>query len=119
MSDEFDNPTEPQMSAFWPLIIVIGAMIMFFGEQDYMLNRQRGLYDQQLQNAVQPVKQAQYYADKYVSLMKDLAETSEKHNAVAEQIMKDAAAQGWIQFRPNATNGASGTAPVETGTTGK
>jgi hypothetical protein len=112
MSDEFDSP-EPQahISPFWPMIIVIAAMSVFFGSQDYELNRQRGILVEQLANADQPVQQARYYANRYVSLMKDLAETAQK-NAVAAQIIRDAAAQGWIQVHPNAggTNAPDATA---------
>jgi hypothetical protein len=104
MSDEFDSP-EPQqhISSFWPLLIAIVALVLFFGNQDYEINRQRGIVEQQLQAITQPVEQSRYYYARYVSLMKDLADTAQK-NAIAAQIIRDAVQAGWIQVRPNATN---------------
>jgi cytoskeletal protein RodZ len=106
MSDEFDNSPESSFSPFWPILIVVVGLVSWFGIQDYELNRQRSAYSVQIQNAIPSINQAQSYANRYVSLMKDLVETSQKNSAAA-QIVKDAMQAGWIKVQPNATNGTA------------
>ena len=108
MSDEFDNSPETSFSPFWPILILVVGMVSWFGIQDYELNRQRSAYDQQIQNALPSVNQAQSYANRYVSLMKDLVETAQKNSAAA-QIVKDAMQAGWIKLQPNSTNNGTAT----------
>ena len=80
MSDEFDVSHDNRFSPFWPMLIVVLGLFLWFGLQDYELNRQRGVNDQQLQSAIPAVGQAQAYASRYVALMKDLVEDLAKES---------------------------------------
>ena len=106
MSDEFDTiPDSNHFSSFWPMLMVIAGLIIWFAVQDYELNRQRVIYDQQIANAMPTVNKAQVYSNRYVALMKDMVETAQK-NPSAAQIVKEAMQAGWIQVQPNSTNSA-------------
>jgi hypothetical protein len=108
MSDEFDQDTEHTYSSFWPLFIVVVGLFLWSGYQVYATNSQRVVYDKQFEAAVPTITQAQNLSTRYVSLMKDLVETSAKDPAAA-QIVKDAIAAGLIHVQQPAggTNSAA------------
>jgi hypothetical protein len=106
MPEEFEPSSNENFSSFWPLFILICGMLIWSGYQVYATNSQRRVYDQQFQNAMPTIQEAQNVSTRYVALMKDLVETSSK-NPAAAQIVKDAIAAGLIHVQPNATNGAA------------
>jgi len=113
MSEEFENNTETTYSSFWPLIILVTGLFIWFGLQDYLLNNQRSAYEKQFhdQQFLNVVGQADNVSTRYVSLMKDLVETSAKDEAAAK-IVKDAIAAGLIHVQPNANGTNSAAAPA-------
>jgi hypothetical protein len=113
MSDEFDNNPENNYSSFWPLLILVGGLLIWFAIQDYLLNNQRSAYNKQFQDPqfVSMVSQADNVSTRYVALMKDLVETSAK-DPTAAQIVKDAIASGLIHVQPNANGTNSATTPA-------
>ena len=113
MSDEFEQTPESNFSSFWPLLIIISALLIWSAYQVYATNSQRLVYDKQFQAAVPTITEAQNVSTRYVALMKDLVETSAKDQAAA-QIVKDAIQAGLIHVQPNATNGAAATPPPAT-----
>ena len=104
MSDEFESSSE-NYSPFWPLLILILAVLIWSGYQVYSTNKQRSLNEQQFQAALPTINEAQNVSNRYVALMKDLVETSQKDQAAAD-IVKAAIAAGLIHVQPgpNSTN---------------
>jgi hypothetical protein len=107
MSDEFEQSSETNYSSFWPLLILVCGLFVWFATQDYLLNNQRAAYAKQFQDQqfLAVVAQADNVSTRYLALMKDLVETSAKDPAAA-QIVKDAIAANLIHVQPNATNSA-------------
>jgi hypothetical protein len=103
MSDEFDNDEDNDYSSFWPLLILVSGLLIWFAFQDYELNFQRSAYDKQFQSELTTISEAQTIENKYVALMNDLYQTSAK-DPVAAQIVKDAIQAGWVHVQPNAAN---------------
>jgi cytoskeletal protein RodZ len=108
MSDEFEHNPENNFSSFWPLLILTVGLLGWLMYQVWSTNQQRRLLDQQFQNEVPTITEAQNVSTRYVALMKDLVETSAKDPAAA-QIVKDAIQAGLIHVQPNA-NGTNSTA---------
>ncbi len=108
MSDEFDHSHDNNYSSFWPLLILVAGLLIWFGIQDYLLNGQRAAYARQFKDAQfqATLVQADNISGRYVALMKDLVETSQKDPAAAD-IVKAAMAANLIHVQPNATNGAA------------
>lgn len=116
MSDEFNPIPENNYSSFWPLVLLVGGLLIWAGYQDWAANKQRSLNEEQFQAAIPTITQAQNVSTRYVALMKDLVETAQKDgkDSVAAKIVNDAIAAGLIHVQPNAggTNGAAApTAP--------
>jgi hypothetical protein len=110
MADEFDPIHEPVFSSFWPLLISILGLIIYFAVQDYYLNRQGAVLNQQLQQASPTISEAQNVSTRYVALMNDLLKTAQKDdNAMA--IVNDCKKAGLI--REVNTNAASATPPAK------
>lgn len=115
MSDEFESSSQHTFSSFWPLLILIAGLFIWFAMQDYLLNNQRNAYNKQFQdqNFLQVVGEAQNVSKRYVNLMQDLLQTAQKDQAAAD-IVKAAISAGLIHVNP-AANGAAGTnAPAAT-----
>ena len=110
MSDEFDHSLEPRFSSFIPLIIALSAFIVWFLIQDYELNQQRSLLNQNIAKAKPTVDEAIQVSQRYVALMKDLVKTAQTDEA-AKSIVNDAIKAGLIRVQPNATTGDATTAP--------
>jgi hypothetical protein len=104
MSDEFDSIPETRFSSFIPLTIFLGGFMIWLAIQDYSLNAQRAIYEQQINAAMPKYNDARVYADRYSKLLKDLVETAQK-DPDATKIVKDAMQAGWISFQPG-TNAA-------------
>jgi cytoskeletal protein RodZ len=111
MSDEFDQRSEDNYSAFWPLCILLVGLLAWSGYQVWATNKQRSLNEQQFQAALPTITEAQNVSTRYVSLMKDLVDTAQKDQAAAD-IVKAAIAANLIHVQPNSTNGASATPPA-------
>jgi hypothetical protein len=111
MSDEFEQTTENNFSSFWPLLVVIIALLVWSAYQVYATNQQRIVYDKQFENAKPTIAEAENISTRYVALMKDLVETSAKDPAAA-QIVKDAIQAGLIHVQPNASNSPTATPPA-------
>jgi len=113
MSEEFEPTPENGFSSFWPLLILVAGLLIFFATQDYLINKQRVAFETQFhdQQFLTIISQADDVSKRYVALMKDLVETSGKDQAAA-QIVKDAIQAGLIHVQPNATNGAASTPPA-------
>jgi hypothetical protein len=105
MSEDFEPTPGNNYSSFWPLVILVSGLLIWFVLQDLALNSQRAAYnaqfqDQQLQATF---NESRNITTRYVSLMKDLLQTAQKDPAAA-QIVKDAVAAGLIHVQPNGTN---------------
>jgi predicted negative regulator of RcsB-dependent stress response len=100
MSDDFDSGAEPTFSPFYPLLILICGLLIWFGYQDYASNAMRSAGSRQFQAALPTITQAQAMQNRYVALMKDLAQTASKDPAAA-QIVNDAVKAGWIRVQNN------------------
>jgi len=111
MSDEFEQTTETNFSAFWPLLILMVGLLGWAMYQDWATNSQRVVYDKQFQAAVPTITEAQNVSTRYVALMKDLVETSAKDQAAA-QIVKDAIQAGLIHVQPNTNTAGTPAAPA-------
>jgi hypothetical protein len=115
MSDELDQNSENHYSSFWPLLVLISGLLIWFAFQDYLLNIQRSAYERQFhdQQFLTVVGQADNVTTRYVALMKDLVDTAQKQgkDSAAAKIVNEAIAANLIHVTPNATNG-SGT-PAE------
>ena len=85
MSEDFEPTSHENFSSFWPLLIVLIGLLIWSGYQVYATNSQRRVYDQQFQNAMPTIQEAQNVSTRYVALMKDLVETSAKDPAAAQQ----------------------------------
>ncbi len=110
MSDEFDHSSEPRFSSFIPLTIALSAFIVWFLVQDYELNQQRSLLNQNIAKAQPTVAEAIQVSQRYVALMKDLVKTAQTDES-AKKIVDDAIKAGLIRVQPNATNGEANPAP--------
>ena len=120
MSDEFEPTPDNNFSSFWPLLILVSGLIIWFGYQDWAANRQRSISVQQFQAAVPTINEAQNIGNRYVALMKDLVQTAQKEgkDSVAAKIVNDAIKANMIQVQQNATN-APGTPVAPTPTPAK
>ena len=112
MSDDFVPTSENHYSSFWPLLILVIGLLVWFALQDYALNSQRVAYNAQFQDKQLQAtfNESRSISARYVALMKDLVATSQKDPAAA-QIVKDAMTAGLIHIQPNSTN--STTTPAE------
>jgi hypothetical protein len=84
--------------------------LVWSGYQVFATNSQRNVYAKQYQAAEPTIKEAQNVANRYVSLMKDLVETSQKDPAAAD-IVKAAIQAGLIHVQPKDTNAPAATPP--------
>jgi len=113
MSDDFDPTPDKNFSSFWPLLILVAALLIWAGYQDWAMNKQRSFSAQQFQAALPTINEAQNIGNRYVALMKDLVQTAQKDPAAA-QIVKDAIKANMISVQQSATNSASAVAPTPT-----
>ena len=93
-----------------PLFILVGAILIWSGYQDYAVNSQRAVYHAQFEAALPAINQAEGVQTRYVNLMKDLVQTSAKDPAAAN-IVKAAVAAHLIHIN-NSTNAAAATPPA-------
>ncbi len=108
MADEFDPTHEPGFSSFWPLLVCISGLIIYFAVQDFYLNKQGSGLNKQLSDAGPTLSEAQNVSTRYVALMNDLLKTAQKDdNAMA--IVNDCRKAGLI--RDAGTNATSATPP--------
>jgi hypothetical protein len=110
MSDEFDPNPENRYSSFWPLLILVTGLFIWFGYQVYVTNIQRTVYDQQLQAVGPTLTEAQNVSTKYKALVSDLYQTAQKNQAAA-QIVKDAIQAGMLRVQQNPTNSTTTPTP--------
>jgi hypothetical protein len=96
MSDEFEPNPENNYSTFWPLLILISGLFVWFAIQDYELNLQRRFYDQQVTGAASTIDAAQGWQGRFASILKDLNDTSTKGDTNATPILQ-AAVQAALQ----------------------
>jgi len=89
MSDEYDNQ-DSSFTVFWPAVILLSGLLIWSGYQVYAQNSQ----------------QASGIQTRYVNLMKDLIQTSQK-DQYAAQIVKEAEASGLIQVKPTTAPAAA------------
>jgi hypothetical protein len=109
MSEEFESSSiEPKFTSFIPLTILLSGVILWLGYQDIELNKQRSALNQNFQNAMPTIGEAQNISQRYVSLMKDLVNTA-KDDEAAKNIVNDAIKAGLIKVQPNAAGTAAGT----------
>jgi hypothetical protein len=109
MSDEFDHSSDNNYSSFWPLLILVISLLIWFGYEDYILNNERSFYSQQIQGAGDTITAAKGWQGRYAAIIKDLSDTSAKDTNAAPifQAAVQAGVQaGLLQVHPNATNSA-------------
>jgi len=110
MSDEYDPIPDNSYSPFWPLLIIVTGLLIWFAVQDYELNGQRSAYNKQFEDKQfqATIAEAQNIETRYVALMKDLVQTAQKEgkDSVAAKIVNDAIQGGLIHIQQNATNSA-------------
>ena len=110
MSDEFDQNPDNNYSTFWPLLILVIGLLIWFGYQDYGLNSQRSFYRRQIESGQDSIKAAQFWQSRYANMMQDLDNTSAKDtNAtpILQAAVQAGVQAGLLQVHPNATNSAS------------
>ena len=117
MSEEYDD-SNISYSTFWPLLILVCAMLIWAGYQDFAQNSQRSLYHEQFQGAIPAINAAQGVQTRYVALMKDLLQTSAK-DPYANQIVKEATQAGLIRINPSPAGTNGTTAPAAPSESGK
>jgi hypothetical protein len=114
MSDEFDHGSEHTYSTFWPLLIMVGGLLLWFAYQDYTVNKQRAFYKDQVEGAAKTIQTARDWQGRYEAILKDLNATG-AHDPTSAAIFKDAVQAGLqaglIHVQPPADAG-SGTAPA-------
>jgi hypothetical protein len=111
MTENPENPSIiPALSLFWALLLVILALLLWFGVQDYQINSQRLAYNRQWREAQPSLAEAQNIKKHYTGLLKDLIETSQK-DAAAKAIVDAAVRGGMIEMR-NTGKPASAPAPA-------
>jgi cytoskeletal protein RodZ len=104
---ETDETTaEVYYGPFWPLLIVIVAIIGWIGYQDWAVNQQRSALDQQFDSAKQAIGQAQGAKSKFIAVAQDLAQVSTKDTNAAA-ILRDEN----IRINPASDTNAAPTAP--------
>ncbi len=111
MSEEYDD-SDISYSTFWPLLILVSALLIWAGYQDFAQNSQRSLYHEQFQGAIPTINQAQGIQTRYIALMKDLLQTSAK-DPYANQIVKEATQAGLIRINPAPAGTNTTTTPAE------
>jgi hypothetical protein len=107
MSDEFDQNPDNNYSSFWPLLILVIGLLVWFGWQDYGLNSQRSFYGQQIQAAGSTIEAAKNWQGRYTAMMRDLNDTSAKDtNAtpILQAAVQAGIQAGLIRVQQNATN---------------
>jgi len=108
MSDEYDSSNEAP-SVFWPFLILLVGLIVWFGFQDYSLNNQRVVFSQQLDQATPVFNAARNWQGRYNAMMKDLIDTSSKSPnaaAIAKEAVQAGVQVGLIRIQQNSTNAA-------------
>jgi hypothetical protein len=106
MSEEYEN--EVICSPFWPLLILLVGLLCWCGYQVYAENSQRVLNTAQVAATEPTVKAAQDVANRYVALMNDLLQTSQK-DPVAKQIVNDAIQVGLLRVDNSGAATTNGT----------
>jgi len=109
MSEEYE---EIPLSPFWPLLIVLGALLIWSGFNIYQLNLQRTFTAAQMEQMGQPLNNAQAAQSRLIALMNDLIQTASKDQAAA-QIVNQAKAAGILRLNPNASGNASSAPPPQ------
>jgi hypothetical protein len=107
MTDPINRTDADKFSTFWPLFVLLTALILSTGYQVYAANSQRLVYDEQFQAALPALNQAQGSYNRYTALMKDLIQSSSKDPAAAD-IVKAAVAAHLVQL-----NDPAKSAPAE------
>jgi hypothetical protein len=97
-------PLEPRYSGFWPLLILLAALVMWSGFQAFLAIRQSTALNSEFDSAVPTIKAAQDAQSKLYAIAQDLLKISAK-DPYAAQLVKEA----HIQMKPN-----SGAAPDNT-----
>ncbi len=110
MSDEYDDSSSAHYSSFWPLAILLIGLIVWFAYQVWATNSQRAVFNAEYQNAIPTLNAAQNVQTKYIGLMKDLVQTSQK-DAYAAQIVKEATAAGLLRQTPSTNSAGTNSAP--------
>lgn len=131
MSEEYDNSNQAP-SIFWPFLILLLGLIIWFGYQDFAVNAQRSVFRKQLDDATPVFNAAQNWQGRYNAMMKDLIATSSKSQnaaAIAKEAVQAGVQSGLIRIQQNSTNGtanpaapaadASSTAPASSSETTK
>jgi len=100
MPDDYD---QVRYSSFWPLAVLLFGLLMWTGYQDFAANKQRNVYDSEYQSALPTIGEAEKVQGKYIALIKDLVQTSNK-DPYAAQIVKEATAAGLLHQNSGGTN---------------
>jgi hypothetical protein len=110
MSDEYSNEEDSsteRFTAFWPLLILIGGLLIWSGFQAYSAYRQNANLNAEIEAATPTLKAAQEVQTKLYALAQDLLQTGTK-DTYAAQIVKEAN----IQVRAPSTNAPDASAPA-------
>ncbi len=131
MSEEYENPAatsgeyeqpghyvtpEPTFSSFWPLLVLLAALLIWIAYQDYAVNSQRSLYNQQFQAAIPAINAAQNWQTRYGAVMKDLVDTGAKDPyaaAIAKEAVQAGVQAGLIRINQQAASTNSTTTPAD------
>ena|SRR5260221_4924468 len=94
MSEEIDNDSV-SYSPFWPLLILVVSLILWFGYQVVTVSLQRNMLNKQFEAAKPTIAAAQNWQARYGAIIKDLNETSARDTNAAPILQ--AAVQAGIQ----------------------
>jgi hypothetical protein len=106
---ETEDQTIPRYSGFWPLLILLTALLLWSGFQAFQAFRQTMILNNDFQAALPTIKAAQDAKAKLYSIAQDLIQTSAKDQNAA-QLVREAG----IQIKPNPSSASSAGGALET-----
>ena len=88
MSEQYVEEAEETFSPFWPLLVLIVGLIIWFGYQTYAAYTQSTAFATEFKNAQPTISAAQNAESKLFAVFQDLQQTAVK-DQYAAQIVKE------------------------------
>jgi hypothetical protein len=106
-----EESTERTYSAFWPMVIFLGAFALSCFYQLYEIEAHRSAVNGEIEAAALTLKNAQAAQDRLGALINDLSSTA-KMDPNAAAIIREAEQAGMLRVRSNPDTTAAPTAPT-------